>query len=159
MIDAELRGMVLQDFYSRRNTIAPVHVSDILILLNGNDENRITGICRELDLYNLIDWQEQDHGPSSFGSITPDGVNVFEGNLGAPINMILPASNGADVLALASGSGPTAPSLEVNKLLVDIDLADASPLEKVEAKSLLIRVAGNPLVQTVLATACSRPVS
>jgi len=35
MIDAELRGMVLQDFYSRRNAIAPVHVSDILILLNG----------------------------------------------------------------------------------------------------------------------------
>jgi hypothetical protein len=159
MIDAELRGMVLQDFYSRRNTIAPVHVSEILILLNGNDENRITGICRELYLYNLIDWQEQDRAPSSFGSITPDGVNVFEGNLCAPINMILPANNVTDVLALASSSGPTAPALEVNKLLVDIDLSDSSPLEKVEAKSLLIRVASNPLLQTVLAAACSRSVS
>ena len=156
MMDAELRGMVLQDFYSRRNTIAPVHVSEILILLSGNHENRITGICRELDHYNLIDWQEQHRALSSFGFITTDGVNVIERNVRAPINMILPPNDGSDVLTLASGPSPMAPPLEVDRLLADIDLSDASPLEKVEAKSLLIRVAGNPLLQTILASERNR---
>src|ERR1700723_3813030 len=118
VIDAELRGIVLQDFYWLRNTIVPVHVSDILILLNGNNERRITGICRELDRYKLIDWQEKDSAFTSFGSITADGVGVIEGPVLAPIHMILPANDGADALASAAiRSGPMTPSREVNQLL------------------------------------------
>jgi hypothetical protein len=158
MIDAELRGIVLQDFYSLRNTIAPVHVSDILILLNGNEESRITGICRELDCYKLIDWQEQDSAFTSFGSITNDGVGVIEGAVPAPIHMILPPNDGADAFASA-GSVPMTPSREINLLLAEIDRSDASLLEKFEAKSLLIRAAQNPLLQTVLASACRRSLN
>jgi hypothetical protein len=160
MIDAELRGIVLQDFYSLRNTIAPVHVSDILILLSGNEESRITGICRELDRYNLIEWQEQDSALDSFGSITADGVDVIEGAVLAPIHMILPANDGADPFAFTSaGSGPMTLSREVNYLLAEIDRSAASPLEKVQAKSLLINAAENPLLQTVLVSACRRSLN
>jgi hypothetical protein len=160
MIDAELCGIVLRDFYSLRNTIAPVRVSDILILLSGNDESRIAGICRELDRYDLIDWQEQGSVFNGFGSIKVDGVYVIEGAALAPIHMILPPNDGADPFAFASaGAVPMTPSREVNLLLVEIDRSDASPLEKLEAKSLLIRVAENPLLQTLLASACRRSLN
>ena len=160
MIDAELRGIVLQDFYSLRNTVAPVHVSNILILLNGNDESRITGICRELNRYNLIDWQEQDSALNGFGSITTDGVNVIEGAVLAPIHMILPVNNSTGTFTFVSaGFGPTTPSPEINKLLTEIDLLDAGPLEKAEAKNLLVRAAENALLQTVLASASRRSLN
>ena|ERR1700761_2957517 len=155
MIVAELTGIVLRDFYALRNTIAPVHVSDILILLNGNDEDRIAGVCRELNRCGLIDWQEKDTAISSFGSITANGVSVVERTILAPIDLILPVDDG-DWGHGPIISRPSTPSLAVNKLLAEIDLSDASPLEKIEAKRLLVCVTQNTLLQNILASACSR---
>lgn len=160
MQDAELRGIVLRDFYSLRNTIAPVRVSDILILLNGNDENRIAGVCRELSRYRLIDWQQQNSALGGFGAITADGVKVVQGKALAPVDITLPPDHGDGAFTIVSASAaPNAPSLEFNKLLAEIDLSDASPFEKGEAKSLLVRVAGNSLLQAVLASARSRSIN
>jgi hypothetical protein len=160
MTDGELRGIVLEKFYELR------HEKDVLKLpdidsFGQNEPIRIANICEQLGQHGLIEWQTSrglDGFVGGLGKITANGVDVIEGTASAPITVTLhdqriSVSSSSNVQI--GNSNTQGVNLNIGKLIVAVDHSNASEAEKKEAKSLLERIAANPLVQKILAAMLS----
>jgi hypothetical protein len=87
------------------------------------------------------------------GKITARGIDVTEGNARAPITVTLHdrsiSVSGSSHVQIGN-SNTQSITLHIEKLVAAVDHSTASETEKAEAKSLLRRLAENPLVQSVL---------
>lgn len=154
MTDGELRGVVLQHFYSQRSSgpLIALSVDDV-----GGDHiyGNLQRICKQLQDKGLLDWHPDSTGGDNLvgrGCITGDGSDVMEGAKTAPISVVFDHS-----ISIASsqnvqiGKNNTQGNVAVHLLALAraIDASVASPAEKAEAKSRLARFLKHPLVTAI----------
>lgn len=92
MTDGELRGIVLQEFYNRRNLPGMVNaLSFPEALAVEPDQLRLFRICEQLKEHGLIKGVVMNSLDTfgMMGNITANGVDVIEGTARAPITVIL----------------------------------------------------------------------
>jgi geranylgeranyl pyrophosphate synthase len=87
------------------------------------------------------------------GKISASGVDVVEGTATAPITITLhdhsiSVSQSSNVQI--GDSNTQGMKVRIDKLIAAVDHSQASATEKAEAKSLLEKLASNPLVKAVL---------
>ena len=156
MTDSELRGIVLRRFYDRRLE------QFFEVKLNEFDDQfsfvELQNICRQLSEKGLVGkWHPAmtGGGPSvGIGQITAEGVDVVEGNTTAPISITFDHSSTVAVTSSQNvqiGNNNNQNVVGQFQILVDaIDASNATPAEKLEAKSLLRKVLEHPVVAAIV---------
>lgn len=154
MTDGELRGLVLQKFYDLRhedNNIQLPKVAEVA----PDEPRRIANICKQLGQNGLIDWRPIESLSDvigGMGEITARGVDVIEGTANPPIAITLydhSVSVHESSHVQIGNSNTQNVTMHIGKLIAAVDHSNASDAEKKEAKSLLQKLAENPLVQSV----------
>jgi len=150
MKDTELRGLVLQVFYERRRESwflpkqgdigAPVSEQDIL------------QVCDQLAQHRMLDWRVvKDHGTirHGLGKINAHGIDVVEREATPDITVEFVKQTvnitGSTNVVVGNNNSQTIAS-NIRELVAVVESADASPEQKLEAKSLLRRFLEHPLV-------------
>lgn len=156
MNDNDLRGLILRRLYDARNGPEGwLRVNDLREIVD-EDPNETARICRDLDQLGLIEWKEVRGaaGPAGVGKITPYGVNVREGVATSPATITV-----HDHSVRVSGSSHNVQvgneniqvgNVDISSLTSAIDSANISPAQKEEAKSMLRRLAENPVVWGII---------
>ena len=172
MKDSELRGLILQYFYDRRrqDILQAPKPSDLAadfgIDVDFNDQD-ILHVCEQLGEKGLFDWDpinstsgSGDYFLNGIGKINAFGIDVVEGEAApADIKVKFVQHNNNTVTITGStnvnnmiGSNNTN-TLTLPELVKAIESADATPQEKEEAKSLLLKVLEHPLVSKIAGSA------
>jgi hypothetical protein len=155
--DGDLRGIVLEKFYEVRNQqpsmVNPLTLPGLDAI--EPDQNRLLNICDQLGEYGLIHWKSLAGLTTvgGMGKISASGVDVVEGTATAPITITLhdhsiSVSQSSNVQI--GDSNTQGMKVRIDKLIAAVDHSQASATEKAEAKSLLEKLASNPLVKAVL---------
>jgi hypothetical protein len=166
MKDADLRGLVLREFYERRRqNFVHLQISDFGAAHLYEDLQRI---CRQLHETRMLDtWRPTSagEGPTiGVGRISADGVDVMEGTKAPPptISIDQRTIDQRTTISVASsrnvqiGTGNVQVAIEaLQELVVAINNSSFSPREKEEAKGLLKRLLENPVVAAILGAAAS----
>jgi hypothetical protein len=164
MKDGEMRGLILEKFYDRRNTGNLVELTE-LIAVAPDCPVQVTNVCDQLHEYGLISWRPIKSVGSvvggGLGRITAKGVDVIDGTTPPPLTITLHdhrvSISGSSHVQVGSGNVQGL-NIDIERLSLAIDHSNATMGEKKEAKSLLEKVVGNKVLWTVLG-ACLAPGS
>lgn len=160
MTDNELRGIVLQKFYDLRHETRFVDF-ELLRTLSPENAVAVSNICEQLDQHGLIDWKScggiSDH-LGGMGRITARGSDVIEKTVNSPITITLNSTNDHRISVNASSNSSVQVgnnnnqtlTLNLDSLNSAIEKSAASPSEKIEAKSVIAKIADSKLLQTAL---------
>lgn len=154
MQDKELRGLVLQRLYDIRHTKDVANPSDFADL--GLEQNVLGNILEQLAQEALVDWKPLRGGMRTYlafmAHITVHGSQVIEGveqsNLEIKIDKSINV-HGSTNVQIGQGNIQTI-NLDAEKIVANINSANASNTEKEEAKSLLKKLMDNPLLKGAL---------
>lgn len=157
MKDNELRGLVLKRFYDLRHQHHLCQLPDI-VASAPTEHVQIANICDQLNQHGLIDWRPMRTITGivgGMGKITANGVDVIEGTTRAPIALTLndhriSVSESSNVQIGTSNTQGV--NTHIKKLIAAVDHSRASDSEKEEANSLLEKLFGNSLIQSVWGT-------
>lgn len=152
MKDAELRGHILDYYYKRRREAwslpkpedLGLNVSDIDILY----------VADQLGEKNLLEWRRQgSHGKINvgMGKINSFGIDVVEGNIQPPLKIEFMQNKTINITGSTNvvvGDNNTTKQ-SVQELVRAIDMADGTPAQKEEAKSLLRNFLKHPLLSAI----------
>jgi hypothetical protein len=160
MKDSELRGLILQKYYDKRregwfqwktedfNDLPDTVEFDAVDLFRA---------CDQLAEHGLIDWKpvrgHQNQTMGGVGKISASGADVVEGNVAAPISIVLDQSRHVAVHHSSNvqigNENVQDVTIHFEKLVSAIDKSSASDKEKEEAKSLLKKFVEHPLVSSI----------
>jgi hypothetical protein len=151
--DSELRGRVLQKYYDARGEAGMIQVprlTDEII-----DRDTAFRISTQLGEHGLIDWKPSQtlHVQTGLGKITADGVDVIEGTKQPPFAISVhdhrvQISNSSSIqVGTGNMQGVT---ISGERISIAIDRSNASQVEKEEAKSILQKILGSPLLSSIL---------
>jgi hypothetical protein len=154
MTDNELGGAVLKTFYDLRHQKPVIQLPAIAAAHPNEESQRMSNICDQLAQHDLIKWKRMEGIGGSdlggMGSITAHGVDVIEGTQRPPTAITFHdhsvSVRGSSHVQIGNANIQNA-TVDIDKLIVAVDHSHASDAEKTEAKSLLQRLAQNPLVQ------------
>lgn len=162
MKDNELRGIVLQYFYDKREILdIKPDPADLEIEITSS---KLYDICDQLGQHNLIKWREYLTLTGRIplgGKITAHGIDVIEGNCKPNIAVKIMQSNTTNHNINISGSQNVAIGDNNNQNIIDalkclasaIDASDAKPEAKEEAKGLLEKLLNNPIIASIAGAA------
>ena len=151
--DSEIRGILLQKYYDARigqDMIQVPHLTDETI-----DRDTAFRISEQLHQHGLIEWKSigSIHMKTGMGKITAFGVDVIEGAVRPPIAIVVHdhsvqiANSSSVQVGHGNIQGVT---ISGERISVAIDRSSASQTEKEEAKSILQKLLGSPLLSTIL---------
>jgi hypothetical protein len=166
MNDNDLRGPILRRIYDARNGPEGwLRINDLREIVD-EDPNQIARICHDLAQLGLIEWKDA-RGPAGsaagLGKITAYGVNVIEGVVTSPIAITfqdysvdhsVTVSGSSHNVQVGSGNTQIG-NVNISVLTSAIDSANIPPAQKEEAKSMLQRLAENPVVWGIIGSFCS----
>jgi hypothetical protein len=153
--DSEVRGIVLKELYEIRHTnphaAIPADVPGLLEI----DPNVLLGVLRQLRDKGLIEFTALSGGHNMFGrgKISAFGVDVVEDVSSSPIAISIDNSvsvHGSQGIQIGGQGNSQTVTLDIGKLINAIDGGTGTIQEKEEAKSLLKKLAENPLVKTAV---------
>jgi hypothetical protein len=155
MKDSAARGIVLKQLYDIRHQLDRANGSDFAGL--PIEPKILPNILDQLAQQNLIDWNPLRGGMGSYlafmAKITAFGVDVVEGNVASPITVTIDSSvnvHGSQNVQVGGQGNVQTVTMEFEKMINAVEGADVSVSEKAEAKSLLQKIAGDKLVQSVI---------
>jgi hypothetical protein len=154
MKDTELRGLLLQAFYERRQTRGILRPSAAWIdSKTSNDE--VVRISEQLGDHWLLDWHPDYEGGA--GSITAYGVDVVEGQRSPDIAVQLVqhyttnVTNSANVIVGNNNSQTVVNAFE--EILRAIESSSSDTASKAQSKSLLSQLASSPVIAQIIGQA------
>ena len=155
MKDTELRGLILQAFYDRRQ--AQSIESPTAGWIDGKTSNdELYRICKQLGDHGLIKWNPFIGG-GGVGIITAYGVDVVEGEKSPDIavqlvqNYTTNVSNSANVIVGSNNSQTVVNAFEEILRAIEASLGDAA--SKAQSKSLLAQLASSPVIAQIIGQA------
>ena len=150
MKDTQLRGLVLQVFYERRREswFLPKQ-SDIGASISEQD---ILQICDQLAQHGMLEWKVlKGHGTirHGMGKINAFGIDVVEREATPDIKVEFVQQTvnitGSTNVVVGNNNSQTIAN-SIRDLVAVVESSDASPEQKLEAKSLLGKFLEHPLV-------------
>ena len=170
MKDSELRGLVLQEFYTKRRDGHIMIGTDggQCLEIPGIDEQELLRISGQLAQYFLIEWQgeEDTFGKPMFGvgKISALGVDVIEGEQKAPLpihidqshnvqNIHIEGQNGGVQVAGAQSHQNQSIEQDIGKLISAVNGANVSEAAKQEAKGLLAKFLQSSAASSIFGSA------
>jgi hypothetical protein len=161
MIDAEIRAIVLQKFYDRRQEGRMINANQLGITTTPYDE--VLRICDQLAEKHLIKFTSTKaaggivvHGA---GRITACGVDVVERQADPPFPINFDFSHRIDVRDSSNvqvGNANVQTVIEIDRIFAAIDSSNASESDKAEVKSLFNKFLEHPLVSAILGAAATK---
>jgi hypothetical protein len=160
--DTELRGILLRKYYDlRRERLVSVDAKTLGVDLPDND---VLSISEQLEQHGLIEWKPlRNFGLSgggiaaAMGKITAKGIDVVEGEPFPNLRIEFVQNKNYTVTnspgAVVGDNNVQQISTQLSNLAQLIDSANASPVEKNEAKGLLAAFLRHPLVGVLLGAA------
>ena len=158
MKDTELRGLLLQAFYERRQ--AQSIESPTADWIDGKAScDEIYRICEQLGDHGLIKW-DRFIGGGGVGIITVIGVDVIEGGRSSPdiavqlvqhITNNNKVSNSSNVIVGNNNSQTVMNAFE--EILRAIESSSSDTASKAKSKSLLDQLAGSPVIAQIIGQA------
>ena len=151
MNDSEIRGLVLKRLYEVRHEEDFTAVPDDLKIPNQN--MKVLGnIAKQLNEQGLIVFKQHmgQNYPSGYGHITASGIDVVEGTRHSPISITIDSSvnvHSSQGVQIGGQGNSQNITMDIGKLVSAVDGGVGTIQEKEEAKSLLKRLADNPLVK------------
>lgn len=151
MKDTEIRGIVLQAFYDRRQGgPIPWDGRNIPSNLNSADFYRV---AEQLSQKGLLDWNGCGDGMgkvvAGMGEISAEGVDVIEGSAQSPISITFDHRQTVTIHGSNNIIGNNN-NLSLEMVNSEISQSNFSDAEKAEAKSLWQKVCDNKLLNTVV---------
>ena len=154
MKDTELRGLILQAFYDRRQ--AQSIESPTAGWIDGKTStDELYRICKQLGDHGLIKWNPFIGG-GGVGIITAYGVDVVEGEKSPDIavqlvqNYTTNVSNSANVI-VGNNSQTVVNAFE--EILRAIEASSGDAASKAQSKSLLAQLASSPVIAQIIGQA------
>jgi hypothetical protein len=154
MKDTELRGLILQAFYDRRQTRVILRPSAGWIDSRTSDDE-VVRIREQLGDHGLLDWHPDYEGGA--GSITAYGVDVVEGQRSPDIAVQLVQhdttniSNSTNVVVGNNNSQAVVNAFE--EILRAIEASSGDAASKAQSKSLLSQLASSPVIAQIIGQA------
>lgn len=154
MKDTELRGLLLQAFYDRRQTRGILRPSAGWIDSKTSDDE-VVRISEQLGDHGLLDWHPDYEGGA--GSITAYGVDVVEGQRSPDIAVQLVqyyttnVTNSANVIVGNNNSQTVVNAFE--EILRAIESSSSDTASMAQSKSLLSQLASSPLIAQIIGQA------
>ncbi len=154
MKDTELRGLILQAFYDRRQTRVILRPSAGWIDSRTSDDD-VVRISEQLGDHGLLDWHPDYEG--GVGIITAYGVDVVEGEKSPDIDVQLVqnyttnVSNSANVIVGNNNSQTVVNAFE--EILRAIEASSGDAASKAQSKSLLSQLASSPVIAQIIGQA------
>lgn len=155
MNDTELRGLILQAFYDRRQVDRPQSPTEDWI--DGKASNaELYRICKQLGDRDIIRWHPSVGG-SGAGIITANGVDVVEGNRSPdiPIQLVqhytTSVSNSTHVIVGNDNTQTVVNAFE--EILRAIETSPGDDASKAQSKSLLSQLASSPVIAQIVGAA------
>jgi hypothetical protein len=151
MTDEEVMGTILRTLHGKRyQDVVPLTATLGVLDI---PQNVLRSNLRRMQQKGLIEWLDQEIWGLGLGSITDYGIDVAENKVQPPMPIVIHHTTITDSSHVQIGQGNVqgiSVSLDIGKLVTAIDSSNASLNEKAEAKSLLKRIAENPLVKGAL---------
>lgn len=153
MKDTELRGLLLQAFYDRRQTRSILRPSAGWIDSKTSDDE-VFRISEQLGDHGLLDWRPDYEGGA--GSITVYGVDVVEGQRSPDIAVQLVhyttnISSSSNVIVGNNNSQTVVNAFE--EILRAIESSSGDTASKAQSKSLLAQLASSPVIAQIIGQA------
>jgi hypothetical protein len=153
MKDAELRGLLLQAFYDRRQTRGILRPSAGWIDSKTCDDE-VVRISEQLGDHGLLDWHPDYEGGA--GSISAYGVDVVEGQRSPDIavqlvNYTTNISNSSNVIVGDNNTQTVMNAIE--EILRAIESSSADAASKAKSKTFLAQLASSPVIAQIIGQA------
>lgn len=147
--DEEIMGGILQTLHERRYNDL-VNFNEAFVAL-GAAPNVLRSNLSRLEQKGLIKWLNNEVRGFGLGNITDYGIEVVEKKRQPPIPMVFQqiTIHGSSNFVIGQGNTQSV-SIDVGKLIAAIDHSNATDGERAAAKSLLQKIAENPLLNTIL---------
>jgi hypothetical protein len=143
MTDSELRRVMLQKFYeARRQGYVQIPVDDTF------DRETSFDIVRQLAEHGLLNWKPliATDFRTAMAQITAEGIDVIEGNKPPPTSIAPISVIGSSNVQVGDRN---IQGVSAETLNMAIEHSNITESERREAKSLLERFLGNPLITKI----------
>ena len=155
MKDNDARGLVLQRLYDIRHKVDFANHHDFAGV--PLDEMTLGNILEQLAQKGLVNWKPArllaGHYAAFMARITAFGSDVIEGVARPPIAISIDSSvnvHGSQNVQIGGQGNVQNLTMDIEKMNLFVDSAEASVVEKEEAKSLLKKISENKLVQMAI---------
>jgi hypothetical protein len=155
MKDSDARGLVLKRLYDLRHQIEHANVSDFAEL--PIDLKVLPNILSQLNEKGLIGWHPERTMAGGYlafiARITAFGVDVVERTAISPIEITIDSSvnvHGSQNVIVGGSGNVQNVTMDFEKMINAVDDATVSERDKVEAKSVLQKLAESKLAQSII---------